>query len=158
MFSFLRRPLFKSRNIALVMTRDGLYDAEAGVEDGFIFDICPVGHRRRSAGYVSLRLGESAGLYYLGHIGYRVEPPFRGRGYAAEAVRLLMPLMRECGLQSVVITTNEDNIPSRKTCEKLGCVLESIVPVPERYRELCMGARSKCRYILKTAERNNDAD
>ncbi len=158
MFSFLRRASFKSRNIALVLTREGLYDAEAGVVDGFIFDIYPSGQRRRSAGYVSLRQGESAGLYYLGHIGYRVEPPFRGHGYAAEAVQLLLPLMRECGLQSVVITTDEDNIPSRRTCEKLGCVLESVVPVPERYRELCMGARSKCRYILETAERNNDAD
>lgn len=158
MFSCFRRASFEGVSIALVLTRDGLYDADAGVEDGFIFDIRPLHQRRRSAGYVSLRLGESAGLYYLGHIGYRVEQPFRGHGYAEEAVRLLKPLMRGCGMRTLVITTNEDNIPSRRTCEKLGCVLESIVPVPERYRELCMGARTKCRYILDTAERNDDAD
>lgn len=158
MFRFLRRAAFKGPNIALVLSSDGLYDAEAGIEDGFVFDIYPLRSRRRSAGYVSLRLGESAGLYYLGHIGYRVEPAFRGRGYAAQAVRLLIPLMKECGLQSAVITANEDNVPSRKTCEKLGCVLESVVPVPERYRKLCMGARTKCRYILDVSERKDDAD
>ena len=56
--------------------------------------------------------------------------------------------MREEGLNSVVITTDTDNWPSRRTCEKLGCVLESVVPVPEAYRILCSGSTAKCRYIF----------
>ena len=40
-----------------------------------------------------------------------------------------------------------DNWASRRTCEALGCVLESIVPVPEPYRIMCSGSTQKCRYI-----------
>lgn len=142
----------------LILVQEGLRDEESGVADGYVFDICEKGRRRRSVGYVSLRLFESPGLYYLGHIGYRVDAPYRGRGYAAKAVRLLMPLMAQRGLRTAVITTNEDNAASRKTCERLGCVLESIVPVPEAYRGMCMGARAKCRYILRVTGEEADAD
>lgn len=152
MFSFFRRhPDYSDDAISLVMDRHSRYDEELGIREEYTFTIRPKG-KRISAGYISLRVGESPGLYYLGHIGYRVEMPFRGRGYAARAARLLIPFMGRLGLRSVVITTNEDNLPSRKTCENLGCVLENIVPVPPDYRDICMGAPSKCRYILLLQE------
>ena len=59
----------------------------------------------------------------------------------------LLPLMERLRLGSVVITTNVENIASRKTCEHLGCVLERIAPVPPEQRALCAGAAQKCRYI-----------
>jgi RimJ/RimL family protein N-acetyltransferase len=101
---------------------------------------------------VSLRLGESPQLYYLGHIGYRVEEPFRGHGYAARAVAALRPVLLGLGLHTVVITTDVDNVPSRRTCERLGCVLERVAPVPPQYRALCMDSPAKCRYILFVQE------
>lgn len=133
--------------LSLKMVERRMRDTECGIVDGYTLDIYPRGETR-PAGYVSLRIGESPELYYLGHIGYRVYNEFRGHGYAAHAVRLLFPLMREHGLRSVVITTNPENAASRATCRNLGCVLENIVPVPQAYRELCMGAAHKCRYIL----------
>ena len=142
--------MFSDGEIDLVLSGDDVADAECGIEDGFTFCIYPKGSRKY-AGYVSLRLGESGALYYLGHIGYRVEPEFRGRGYAGKACRLILPLIQRLGLESVVITTNVDNIPSRKTCEKLGCILERIAPVPMEYRAICAGAKQKCRYIRHTA-------
>ena len=59
----------------------------------------------------------------------------------------MTPVMQQEGLQSLVITTDTDNWASRRTCEKIGCVLESVVPVPEAYRILCSGSTAKCRYI-----------
>lgn len=126
-------------------------DRSCGMEESYTYDICLAG-RREPVGYVSLRLGESPELYYLGHIGYRVEEGFRGHGYAAKAVGQLLPVMRRLGLRTLVITNDPDNIPSRITCERLGCQLERVAAVPERYRPLCMMSRAKCRYILRVPE------
>ena len=67
---------------------------------------------------------------------------------AARACQLLIPFMRQLNLSSVCITADPDNTPSRKTCEHVGCVLESIVPVPQSFRYICSGSTHKCRYIL----------
>lgn len=121
-------------------------DKHQGIRESITYDIIHPGSFLY-AGYVSLRLGESPEIYYLGHIGYRVEPAFRGHGLAARAVAALRPLIIDQGFCSLSITTDTDNIPSRKTCERLGCILESIVPVPPPYRALCMNSPAKCRYI-----------
>lgn len=145
------RPLYRDEEIALALSPEDVRDPELGIEDGYTFDIW-LRRPRRRVGYVSLRLGESPALYYLGHIGYRIEEPFRGHGYAARACRLILPLMRDLQLRSVCITANPENTPSRKTCEKIGCELESITAVPAAYRALCAGAEYKCRYILTVPE------
>lgn len=145
---FLRRPAFSDDTLDLILTDDDVRDELCGITDGYMFHLYL--HRtKRYVGYVSLRMGESPALYYLGHIGYRVEREYRGHGYAQRACRLLKPLLKELGLCSVVITTDTDNLPSRKTCEALGCVLERVAPVPEAYRIICSGSRAKCRYIWR---------
>lgn len=143
---FSRRAMFSDEEIELVLSGEDVRDPEYGIDDGFTFYIYPA-KTRDYAGYVSLRLGESGGLYYLGHIGYRIEEKYRGHGYAEKACRLLLPFLQRLNLESVVITNNVENIASRKTCENLGCVLERIAPVPAKYRALCAGAPEKCRYI-----------
>ena len=142
------RPLYRDQEICLVLSPEDVRDPELGIEDGYTFDIYQNRPRRR-IGYVSLRMGESPALYYLGHIGYRVDAPYRGHGYAAKACGMLIPFLRELQLKSVCITANPENTPSRKTCERLGCQLEYIAPVPSAYRAVCAGAAYKCRYILK---------
>ena len=147
LFSFLfGRLSFSDGEIDLRLANEDMADDECGIEDGYMFYIYPHGSRRY-AGYVCLRLGESPALFYLGHIGYRVDAPFRGKHYALKACRLLLPLMRRLGLHSVSITADADNLPSRKTCEGLGCRLEGIWPVPAKFRVLCSGSGAKCRYI-----------
>lgn len=141
------RPHFDDGEITLVLSPESVENPDIGVYDGYTFNIYLKKPRRR-IGYVSLRLGESPALYYLGHIGYRIEEDYRGHGYAARACRLLMPLMQKLGLYSISITANPDNIPSRKTCETIGCELESIVAVPRAYHYVCPDATHKCRYIL----------
>jgi predicted acetyltransferase len=53
--------------------------------------------------------------HVLGHIGYAVVPWRQGRGYAAQAVLLLLPEARLLGLPWVELTTTPDNVPSQKT-------------------------------------------
>ncbi len=101
------------------------------------------------AGAVTLRIGSSKDLeVYYGHIGYHVYPPFRGRHYAERSVRLLLPLARSHKQDPLWITTNPDNYPSRRTCERLGAELVEIVPVPRRHPLYLRGDHAKCRYRL----------
>ena len=72
-----------------------------------------------------------AGIYYFGHIGYHIDPPYRGRHFAYRACRLIEQEIRMSGKTSVVITCDPDNQPSRKTCERLGCLFERETEVPE---------------------------
>ncbi len=148
---FSKKAMFSDGDVDLVLSSEDVSDPVCGIEDGFTFYMYKA-HTRHYMGYVSLRLGESPGLYYLGHIGYRVEPEYRGRHLAERSCRLMLPLIRRLGIYSLVITTNVDNAPSRKTAERLGCRLESIVPVPKAYRGICAGASHKCRYIWHIGE------
>jgi predicted acetyltransferase len=58
--------------------------------------------------------------YVLGHIGYAVVPWKRGRGYAKEALRLMLVRAHGEGLSFVHITTDPDNTPSRRVIEANG--------------------------------------
>jgi predicted acetyltransferase len=59
----------------------------------------------------------------LGHIGYSVVPWRRGRGYATRALQLLLPHARAEGLAHVELTTDADNIASRRVIEANGGAL-----------------------------------
>jgi predicted acetyltransferase len=59
----------------------------------------------------------------LGHIGYSVVPWKRRRGYATEALRLLLPQVWQEGLTHVEIVADVDNVPSQRVIEANGGVL-----------------------------------
>jgi tagatose 1,6-diphosphate aldolase len=99
------------------------------------------------AGGIGLRVGHTRNLeMYLGHVGYNVYPPARGRRLAARAVRLLLPLARRLGLNPLWITCNPDNVPSRRTCELAGGRLVEVVPLPADHPLALRGEHEKCRY------------
>ncbi|HEY8750186.1 MAG TPA: GNAT family N-acetyltransferase [Tepidisphaeraceae bacterium] len=103
----------------------------------------------RIAGGIGLRIGRARNVeMYYGHLGYHVYPPARGRRYAERACRLLFPLARRHGLKTVWITCNPDNFASRRTCERLGGVLISIVAVPDDDPLYARGELEKCRYRI----------
>jgi tagatose 1,6-diphosphate aldolase len=101
------------------------------------------------AGGINLRIGQQYELVmYHGQIGYHVYPPFRGHHYAERAARLLFPLARRHQLNPLWITCNPDNLPSRRTCERLGGQLVEIVPVPPENPLFAMGETEKCRFRI----------
>ena len=61
--------------------------------------------------------------HVLGHIGYGVVPWKRGRGYAKEALRLMLANAHAEGLAFVFITTDPDNLASQRVIEANGGVL-----------------------------------
>lgn len=99
------------------------------------------------AGRISLRIGNTMKMVnYCGHIGYAVEPQFRGHHYAERACRLVLPIAKAHGQNPVWIMCNPSNIASRRTLDRLGAELVEIVRVPLNSELYEIGDRESCRY------------
>ncbi|MFP7696928.1 GNAT family N-acetyltransferase [Trueperella sp. LYQ143] len=70
-------------------------------------------------------------LKYGGHVGYAVRPEYRRRGYATHLLAEAVSRLHTCGIERVLVTCDDDNIPSAKTIERCGGVLENIVRTPQ---------------------------
>jgi predicted acetyltransferase len=100
-------------------------------------------------GSIRLRAGSTRDLeLYAGHIGYRVEPAYRGHRYAARSLRLLRPLALRIGLDPLWITCDPDNLASRRSLELAGAEFVEIVDVPEDSVLDHRKYPKKCRYRL----------
>ena len=71
--------------------------------------------------------------HVLGHIGYAVVPWKTGRGYAKRALKLMLDHARAEGLQYVEITTDPDNVASRRVIEVNGGILVERFQRPAQY-------------------------
>lgn len=80
----------------------------------------------------------------LGHIGYGVVPWKRGRGYATLALKALLPEAKAEGLSYVEITTDPDNLPSRRVIEANGGVL-----VEQFVKPASLGGTPGLRYRIQ---------
>lgn len=142
-----RQPMYSDGEICLKPLHFDGFVPELDCADSYTFEICDA-NTGESAGEIAFRAGEGAAMYYLGHIGYHIDPPFRGKHWAYKACRLLIPFMQSFEFRSVVITTDTDNYPSIRVCERLGCKLESTVPVPAWCRAEFELSDAKNRYVL----------
>lgn len=61
-----------------------------------------------------------------GHIGYGVVPSERGKGYGKAIAQHSLTIAKTLGLQKVLISCDEENLPSKKIIEELGGVLERV--------------------------------
>ena len=82
----------------------------------------------------------------LGHIGYAVVPWKQGKGYATRALQLLLPDAKAAGLAFVEITTDPENIASRRVIEANGGIFVErfIKPAP-------FGSKPGLRYRIALA-------
>ena len=141
-----RSPLFGDDTLQLIPREYHNLSYGLGDCNVYVFDICsPKGW---IMGEIALRIGEGDGLYYLGHIGYHIDPPYQGHHYSATACRLVLPMFRDEGFHSLVITTDPDNLPSQKICLRVGCIPEALVKVPQWARKAYSMGEEKQRFIL----------
>ncbi len=61
-----------------------------------------------------------------GHIGYGVRPGHRRRGYATEILKQGLVIARAEGIDDVLVTCDEGNVPSIAVIERAGGVLEDV--------------------------------
>lgn len=145
-FIFNDYETFTDGEIEVFLQKTFPADDECGQVPMYRFGIRPTG-TDIYVGRVNLRIANTEDiLMYVGHIGYRVEEPYRGHRYAAKACRLIRPVALDHGLNTVWLTVNPENYPSRRTCEILGCTLVEIVDLPENLDMYQEGERQKCRY------------
>lgn len=128
-------------------------DNERGYISGYEFTVrLPDDHK--PVGRVNLRIGNTERiLKYIGHIGYGIEEKYRGHHYAAKACHLVKQVALDHGLNTLWITCNPDNQPSRRTCEVLGCEFVEIIDLPEDIDMYRRGERQVCRYRWDIGER-----
>jgi predicted acetyltransferase len=70
---------------------------------------------------------------YGGHIGYEVRPSARRRGHATTMLRAVLPHAHALGIESALLTCDEDNVASAKVIEAAGGVLEDRRGIKLRY-------------------------
>jgi len=97
-------------------------------------------------GHINFRVGSTDHVrLYAGHIGFMVHEQFRGHGYARQACEAISPLVRAVS-STVLITCNPDNLPSRRTIERLGAQFIDEVEVPPDQLPDQHGPQRKRRY------------
>ena len=133
--------------LASLVDREGRGDPIA-LPDGSVVPRLPGYHRWIWDGEFCGSIGfrwqpgtEALPPYCLGHIGYSVVPWKQRRGYATRAVREVLPDAAAEGLRYVEITTDPDNVASRRVIEANGGVL-----VEEFVRPAALGGTVGVRY------------
>lgn len=146
--AFLPVGLMHDGDLYLALAATEPLSAGVGQVPTYRFDMCLRDVHGR-VGSISLRIANTPHIVnYLGHIGYNVEPKFRGRRLAARSCRLLLPLAKQHALNPLWITCNPDNWASRRTCELAGAHFVEVVDVPPDNPLYAGGERRKCRYRL----------
>jgi predicted acetyltransferase len=85
-------------------------------------------------GFLALRHRLNAWLFEEGgHIGYSIRPSRRRQGHATAALALGVRRAAELGLDRVLVTCDEDNLPSARTIEGNGGVHEDTRNGKRRY-------------------------
>lgn len=117
-------------------------------------DLVPFYHYRvltpdgQDAGHINFRIGDTDHIrLFAGHLGFAVNEPFRGRGWAGQACRGLVPFIRTI-YDTIILTCDPDNSASRRTIEKLGAQFLDEVSL-QRPVSHCDGIRIKRRYEWK---------
>ena len=147
-FEFLDPGVLVDGDLRLVLMLRYYGDPARGMVPTYEFQMRRIPDNARLGG-ISLRVGDTEHIIYVGHIGYGVSAEHRGHHYAARGTRLLIPLARRHGMKELWITTDPDNYASQRTCELAGAEYVETVTVPPHDSLYGRGDRQKLRYRLR---------
>jgi predicted acetyltransferase len=102
-------------------------------------------------GQISLRWqpgSDDLPAHVLGHVGYAIVPWKRGRGYATAALGLVVVEACGIGLRRLFITTDPENVASRRVIEANGGYFVEEFVAPQ------YGSRPHLRYAIEVAAEN----
>ena len=104
-------------------------------------------------GKIVLREGNNQQRYFDGHIGYTIEKPYQGHGYAYQASLLIKDIAIKKGFKELIFTCSPDNIASKKTIQKLQCQYLETKEIPKKLRKDFTDKETiKEIYIMKLSE------
>ncbi|MDQ0643962.1 GNAT family N-acetyltransferase [Microbacterium murale] len=108
-------------------------DPAAELPDGHVpCDFLWITDSGEVAGFIALRRELNEHLrQFGGHIGYSVRSSRRREGIAKEALRLVLDIAREQGLDRVMLTCDDDNPGSFRTIEGAGGELQDVIDASE---------------------------
>lgn len=147
MFKIFEKPSYTDNEITIVLNDIYGNEPDEGIIKTLSFDIKPYG-KDIKMGYIDLRVGDSAYLYYMGNIGYRIEEKYRGHNYASKAVKLVLNQAIKENMKSVIITCSPENMPSYKTLVNCKAKLIETVEVPQWHELYKRGEMIKCIFKI----------
>jgi RimJ/RimL family protein N-acetyltransferase len=113
-----------------VWADDFPFEGDVGAVRGFLRATAAHGEQRPFGYYRITRLADGRAVGGVGfkgrptggcvEIGYGLVPSARGRGYAAEAVAVLLAVAASHGLSRVIADTTLDNVASQRTLVRAG--------------------------------------
>lgn len=87
----------------------------------------------KAVGKISIRIGNNFHSYFNGHVGYEIDEQFRGNKLSLKALKLVLPVAKFHGMNSIYLTCSSSNMASKKIISMSGAVfLEEVVP-PKEY-------------------------
>lgn len=100
-------------------------------------------------GRVEYRFEEEQDLMYYGNIGYMVHRSYRGNSYAYLGTLKLIEIIKERypEITETYITCNPDNIPSKRTIEKLGVHYLGRIDIDKKHELYRYGDKQKDIYV-----------
>lgn len=125
---FLDMPILSDGMVEIHLKKTVQGDASRNWLPMYIYSI--VNEEGKEVGEISLRIGYNEEVYYGGNIGFAVEEPYWGRGYAPRACRLIFQLARAHKMPMLAISNEYHNTKSMRVCEKLGMRYMRTVELP----------------------------
>ncbi|WP_194421364.1 GNAT family N-acetyltransferase [Microbacterium abyssi] len=118
----------------LILTAERMADTSIPAPNGRVHnDLYWITDDGEVVGFVSIRHELNEWLrHFGGHIGYSVRPTRRRQGYARAGLALALERTRELGVESAMLTCDDDNVGSYRTIEGAGGVLQDVVDAAEQ--------------------------
>ena len=140
--------LIEGSKINLKLKEQLAANPQKGYVPKLIYDIVLSG-TDITVGECDARIGNNENTYWGGNIGYSVLEKYRGKGYATEAVKLLLKVFKDNDIKDVYITNEVSNLASKRVCEKAGAKFLGAKDLPLNHEMRKEGKKSVNIFLIQ---------